>query len=413
MKINELQNKTILILGYGKEGQGTERFLKSHAPSSKIIVADKSTDANYLEKQHDADIVIKTPSIPSELLSVPYTTATNLFFANNTHMKIGVTGSKGKSTTASLIYAMLKQAGKHVYLVGNIGTPMLDYLSMPIEDDAIFVCELSSYQLQDLQYSPHISVIVSLFPDHIDYHGSVETYYEAKHQIIKHAKAEDYFVYNPQFPLLAEWAHQAPCKNIPFISDMPPTVKDIPLLGEHNRSNLRGAITAVKILDISDEDIAQAVKTFVPLRHRLQKVGTYQGITFYDDAISTTPESTIAALNALANVKTIFLGGQNRGYDFAELAKVIIEKKIENIVLFPDSGEDIWAEIQKVGIMQHHNILQTDSMEAAIIFAYQHTPKGAVCLLSTASPSYSVWKNFEEKGDQFQLFVQKLGNATL
>ena len=409
MQITELQNKTILILGYGKEGQSTERFLKAKVPSAKILIADQSKDPKYLEKQHDADIVIKSPGIPSQLLNVPYTTATNIFFANDNHTKIGITGSKGKSTTSSLIYAMLKQAGKHVHLIGNIGTPMLDYLINPVEEDAIFVCELSSYQLQDLNYSPHVSVIVSLFPDHINYHGTVEDYYEAKHQIIKNASAEDYFIYNPQFELLTKWAKEADCKTLPFISELPESVTTIPLLGEHNRSNIRGAITAARICNVSDEDIAQAIASFQPLAHRLQPVGTFKDIPFYDDAISTTPESTIAAINSLPKIGTIFLGGQNRGYDFHELVKIVLEKEIQNVVLFPDSGEAILNAFKETQ-QTLPNILQTDSMEAAVKFAYDHTPSGTICLLSTASPSYTIWKNFEEKGDIFQLYVRQLGN---
>lgn len=408
MKIDQLQNKKILILGYGKEGKVTEEFLKKMVPSAHVTIADQAKDPNYLSKQKDVDLVIKTPSIAKELVTAPYTTATNLFFANNSNYKIGITGSKGKSTTSSLIYSLLKESGRKVELVGNIGNPMLNYLLEPVDPDTIFVCELSSYQLDDIQYSPDISVVVSLFPDHINFHGDIEHYYEAKHNIIKHAKVDDYFVYNPQFELLHQWALEAQCKTLPFITEIPEEIQEIPLIGEHNMSNLRGAITVAQIFDIEIEDIAEAVRNFKPLKHRLEHVGTFADITFFDDAISTTPESTIAAIEALPPIGTILLGGQNRGYDFAELAQMILLKNISNIVLFPDSGDDILEALQMI-TSELPTVFETDSMEAAVKFAYENTPPKTICLLSTASPSYSIWKNFEEKGDQFQHYVKTLG----
>ncbi len=408
MKIDQLENKKILILGYGKEGKVTEQFLKKMVPSAKVTIGDQEKDPNYLSKQRDADLVIKTPSIAKELVTVPYTTATNLFFANNTNCKIGVTGSKGKSTTSSLIYSILKESGRKVELVGNIGNPMLNYLLEPVDPETIFVCELSSYQLDDIQYSPNISVIVSLFPDHINFHGNIGNYYESKHNIIKHAKAEDYYVYNPQFELLDQWALEANCQTIPFIRYLPEEIQEVPLIGEHNMSNLRGAITVAELFDIENEDIAEAVRTFIPLKHRLEKVGEFKDILFFDDAISTTPESTIAAIEALPPIGTIMLGGQNRGYDFTELAQMILLKNISNIILFPDSGEDILESLLLI-TADLPTILHTDSMEAAVKFAYENTPTHTICLLSTASPSYSLWKNFEEKGDQFQQYVIAYG----
>ena len=161
----------------------------------------------------------------------------------------------------------------------------------------------------------------------------------------------------------------------------------------------------VKIFDISDEIINNTVQNFQPLPHRLQFVGKFKNILFYDDAISTTPESTICAINSFPVIGTIFLGGLDRGYDFNELSKIIIDKKIPNIVLFPDSGQKIFELLKNIeGI----NFFKTKNMEQAVDFAYKNTPTNTVCLLSTASPSYSLWKNFEEKGNEFQFFVKKL-----
>ena len=149
----------------------------------------------------------------------------------------------------------------------------------------------------------------------------------------------------------------------------------------------------------------KALEKFQPLSHRLEFVGEFNSIRFYDDAISTTPESTIMALGAISNIGTIFLGGEDRGYDFAELERQLQKHDIKNIVLFPNSGKRILKSRKK------YNILETSSMEEAVIFAYKYTKQGDACVLSTASPSYSVWKNFEEKGELFQDFVRKLGKA--
>lgn len=406
MKLEELKGKKILILGYGKEGQATERFLRAKMPAVQIKIADKQDGANYLEKQNDVDLVVKTPGIQKKYITKPYTTAANLFFANvGSNTIIGVTGSKGKSTTASLIYEILQKAGKKVHLVGNIGNPALDELLKPYGNEDIFVMELSSYQLDDMQYSPHIAVSVSLFPDHINYHGSVEDYYQSKQNIIRFSKPDDYFVYNPEFSKLQKWANEAQCKPIPYDQQIPVSNEEIPLLGEHNKKNIQAAVTVARLCGVNDSIIKEAIKQFKPLPHRLEYVGEYEGIDFYDDAISTTPESTIAAIKTLEKVQTIFLGGENRGYDFSQLADVLKHSTIENIVFFPDSGKEISETFEKAGVTPK-NILQTKSMKDSVDFAFSNTKKGMICLLSTASPSYSLWKNFEEKGDEFQNYVK-------
>lgn len=406
MIIEELKNKRILILGYGKEGRATEQYLKSILPEAVIDHADKSSDPRYLDKQKDYDLVIKTPGISKELITQKYTTATNIFFANCKSIIIGVTGTKGKSTTSSLIYHILKTGKKQAHLVGNIGNPALSELIKPYGKDDIFVMELSSYQLDDIHYSPHISVILNLFPEHMNYHGKVTNYYDAKKNIIARAKQEDYFLYNPKYKELKQWASGLHCHVLPFLPhSIPVSENDLTIQGEHNKENIQAALTVADLFHISKEDVINALKIFKPLPHRLEMVGTFHDITFYDDAISTTPESTIAALQTLKEVDTLFLGGEDRGYDFSNLVKVIAEKGIKNIVLFPDSGEKISALLQ-TKTLYLPRIFKTRDMKSAVQFAFTHTRKNSVCLLSTASPSYSVWKNFEEKGDLFKLYVR-------
>jgi len=395
--------KNVLILGYGKEGKITEKYLKKYYPNLKIGITDEKQNKNYLNQQENFDIAIRTPGIKKELLQIPYTTATNIFFSKvlGKNLIIGVTGSKGKSTVSSLIYEILKVADKNVVLVGNIGRPMLQELLGPVSKNRIFILELSSYQLDDISFSPDIAVITSLFPEHMDYHDSLKNYYEAKKNIIKFQNQNNFFVYNPKNKGVKNWLKNYKGRAVKLSTKNLETN----LVGEHNRDNINSAVSVAKILNISDEVIKKAVKNFKGLPHRLEFVGEFKGIKFYDDAISTTPDSTIMAIESLSQVDTIFLGGEDRGYDFRKLEKIIKKHKIRNIVLFPNSGNNILKS--KKG----YNVLNTKNMEEAVRFAYQNTTKDKICLLSCASPSYSLWENFEEKGNQFKKYILKWANT--
>ena len=406
--------KNALILGYGKEGKVTEEFLKQYYPKIKIGIADSKEGSDYLKNQTDFsakggpasgwEIAIKTPCIKKELVTIPYTTATNIFFskvrqlADGKNMIIGVTGSKGKSTTSSLIFEILKTAGKNVVLLGNIGKPMLEYLLSPVQKDTIFVLELSSYQLDDIKFSPDIAVVTNLFPEHMDFHGSLKNYYEAKKNIIRFQNENQYFVHNEK---TKSWLKNYKGEAVTFSKKL---FKNN-LIGEHNQSNIGAAVSVAKILGIKDSIIKKAVGNFKGLPHRLEFIGEHKGIRFYDDAISTTPDSTIMAIKALKKIDTIFLGGQDRGYNFSLLEKTIKKYKISNVVLFPDSGDVMLKKTSGL------NVLKTDTMEKAVRFAYENTKKGSICLLSCASPSYSLWKNFEEKGEQFKAMVKKFSKT--
>lgn len=409
-KFKFLGMKNALILGYGKEGIITKKYLQNFYPKLKIGIADKKLDGkSYLEKQNNYDIAIKTPGINKRLVTIPYTTATNIFLSKvlGKNLIIGVTGSKGKSTTTSLIYEIVKASGKDVRILGNIGLPMLGALLEPINPETIFVLELSSYQLDDIRFSPDISVVTNLFPEHMDFHGNLKNYFEAKKNIINFqtlpldGQAKKYFIYNPKNKIMTSWLKDYKGKSVAFLEN---NLKSN-LLGQHNKSNIGAAVEVAKILNISEEIISKTVENFKGLPHRLEFVGEFKQIKFYNDAISTTPESTIMAIESLSlisKIGTIFLGGQDRGFNFIKLEKLIKKEKIKNIVLFPDSGKKIIKSA--VGL----NILHTKDMKQAIKFAYKYTEKGSICLLSCASPSYSIWENFEEKGNLFKKFVKQL-----
>lgn len=409
MTIKELQNyKKILILGYGTEGKASHDYLKVHVPEAVIQIADTSRDPQYLQKLDGYDLIIKTPGIAKDLVFPhTYTTATNIFFANVKGKTIGITGTKGKSTTSSIIHKILKDSGLKAHLVGNIGNSMLSELEISNEQDDIFVCELSSYQLDDCLYSPHIGVILNLYPDHMNYHKSVEAYYAAKTNIVRHMTSNDFFVYNPKHEMIVALKALTKAQSIPFIDiDVPQTS----LLGEHMQDNIRAAITVADLFLIPRETAFSSIKTFVGLPHRMQNIGIYRDITFYDDGASVTPESTIASLVALPNVDTLLLGGQDRGYDFTSLVEVICNSSVRNIVIFPETGtkiKQLLSEKKPGG----YNFFETTSMREAVAFAYKQSKSGSICLLSNASPSYSLWPNFVEKGREYQKMVRS-GGAT-
>ena len=375
--------KNVCILGYGSEGRVTEKYIKINYPRLEIGILDQRLDKNYLKKQKDYDLAIKTPGISKSKVTIPYTTATNIFFSQNKNFTIGITGSKGKSTTASLIYEILKAAGKKARLIGNIGHPMLEILLTKIDPEEIFIMELSSYMLDDIEYSPNIALLLNLFPEHMNYHGGVEQYYEAKKNIFKFQNASGHAL------------------KPPFIEKVFLRKSEIPLLGPHNLHNIKAAVRVARLLKIPESITKKAIKNFKPLPHRLEFIGIFKGVKFYDDAISTTPESTIMAIKSLKKIGTIFLGGEDRGYDFGNLEKTLRSYKIKNIVLFPESGKRILKS------RQGFNILETRNMKAAVSFAFRNTPKGQICLLSTASPSYSLWKNFGEKGEEFKKYIHE------
>lgn len=405
MILDKYKGKKILILGYGTEGKATEKYISTNYPEISLGIADKIIQRDYLNLQRDYDLIIKTPGISKRHIVGKYTTATNIFFDTIPKSQIiGVTGSKGKSTTASLIAWILSKYGYDVRLVGNIGVPLLQGVTFPINKQTIFVCELSSYQLDDVIFSPHISVIMSLFPEHIPYHQTVDKYYSAKKNMIHFVDKKDYFIYNSQFDELNKWAKSF-C-GIAVSYDKNPAINDSKLIGDHNISNIKAATSVASIYKIPHVEIVKHVQSFKPLPYRLENLGFYNNICFYDDSISTAPQSTIAALNSLDNVDTLLLGGENRGYDFSELVQKMSAQNIANIVLFPDSGHEILKLLKKIKDYRP-KILFTDSMEKAVEFAYKNTQKNKICLLSSASPSYSLWPNYVVKGKLFQRFVKE------
>jgi len=434
---NELENKKILILGFGEEGIDNYLALRKLFPKKLLSIADKLElknfdkrilgilkkdhnlklylGKNYLNSLKDYELIIKTPGInirsikPFLKKKVEIISQTDIFFKYCPGKIIGVTGTKGKGTTCSLIYEILKKAGFKAYLVGNIGQAVFQTLLRAKTDD-IFIYELSCHQLQNLKKSPHIAVFLNLYPDHLDYYQNLKEYYQTKESIFKYQTKKDYLIFNPKQKILRKLIKKSKAQKIPIRDiNVKKISKDIPQ--NLNLLDLEASILVAKILKISEENIRQVIKSFKSLEHRLEFVGKYKGLKFYNDSFATIPEATIFAMDTLGkDVKTLILGGSKKGeIDFSNLAQEILKKKIENLILFPSTGEDIWQTIQLISLAQGKKLPKhfwANNMNKAVKIAYRNTPKGNICLLSPACASFSIFKNYKERGNLFKKYVK-------
>lgn len=417
MTLNELKDKKILILGFGREGKDSFLFLRKLFPKKVIGIADRQNikcrmknikcyfGGSYLKTLKNYDVIIKSPGIPIYLPEVSrafkqgkITSQTEIFFNNCRGKIVGITGTKGKSTTSSLIYEILKESKTPVHLVGNIGKAVLSHLLNTREKD-VFVFELSSHQLYGLKKSPHVSVLLNIYPEHLDYYRNFREYANAKANIALHQTKNDFFIFNSEEKIVKEIAKKSKAKKIP-------------IKGKYCELDKNAARAVGKIFKIPSKKIEKTIKKFKLLPHRLELVGKFKGITFYNDALATIPEATIGALDALGSkVETIFLGGFERNIDFKNLAKKVLKNKIKTIILFPTTGKRIWQDILKLsrgrGLPKNFFV---NNMRDAVRLAYWNTRKGKICLLSTASPSFSIFKDYKEKGNLFKKYVKEFGS---
>jgi len=439
MKINRLKNKKILLLGFGREGLSSYKFLRRYVKNGLIGVADEKRLAdfekqyqtvltqdkklslhlgkNYLDSLEDYEVIIKTPGIKlDKKIAKAYgdtsklTSNLNIFLANISGKVIGVTGSKGKSTSASLIYHIFRKAGRKVVLIGNIGRPALDYLNWDSKH-TIFVVEMSSYQLDTLnQKKIDSALITAFFPEHLDYHGNSHKYFQAKMNIVRNLKKNGVMVYNRKYKKIKRFIDNQRVKNIGYLYNSIGAYCHTPLLGKHNRENIFGCIEIAKLFEVREAIINRTIKNFRGLPHRLENVGKFKGIRFYNDVLSTTPESTIEAIDALKgkSLETIILGGFDRGLDYKKLARKIVSSKVKNVILWPHSGIKIYKEIRKLENSEIR-LVQVKNMRETVRACYKYTAKDGVALLSPASSSYDFYKNFEEKGKEFNRLAMALG----
>lgn len=441
---NFLKDKKVLILGFGREGKSTYNLIRKYDKDKVIGIADMKeiTDEdvindnsvilhigdNYLDSVYEYDLVIKGPGVIikdyfNDEVKKKITCQTDLFIRFCSNKTIGITGTKGKSTTSSLMYHILKNMNVNSIFMGNIGIPCFDVVD-EIEDETICVLELGCHQLEYMKHSPNISVILNIYEEHLDHYSSLNAYIEAKENIYKYQSSNDYVILgstellNNKVNTVSKKIIFEKIDNDCFYVDKKLNMiinnelinfskSDIKtnLVGEHNYYNILVCLIISKLLDLNLDDCIKTISTFNGLPHRLQLVGTYNGVTYYDDSIATSIPSVINAIEALKNVDSIIIGGMDRGLDYNPLVDYLNNSAVNNILLLPATNDRIYDLFMDKETTK--NVVKVANMEEAVELGKKLTEKNKVCLLSPAAASYGFYKNFEERGDHFQELIKK------
>ena len=432
-KIKKYSN--IAILGFGREGKSTYNFIRKHDKNLKLTILDKvymeinDKNASYRpynnrdEELREFDLIIKTPGIDILDLSNDtknkITSQTELLLEFNRKNVIGITGSKGKSTTSSLIYNIFKDQMEKVILVGNIGIPILDEIEKC--DDSIIVAEMSSHQLETINVSPHVGIIVNLYLDHLDHAGSVEKYHQSKMNIMRYQDEDDYGIYDKDNYYLGQQDFSKIKSKLftvslndkasiymdsngdIFINDKFILNKDkivTELKGEHNLKNILFALMVAYIYNLDLDKALESIKNFKPLEHRMELVGKYNDIIFYNDVIATVTEATMNACKSLGNVNTLIFGGLDRNIKYDEFIGFLNKSNIKHFICMPTTGHKI------APLLDERRVIKVNTLEEAVDRAFEVTEKNSICLLSPAAASYEFFKNFEEKGTRYKFLIQ-------
>jgi UDP-N-acetylmuramoyl-L-alanine---L-glutamate ligase len=442
------EGKKILLLGFGAEGKSSFIMLRELFPASFPAVADINpavaedsffegirdkvafhTGPNYLDVIGKYDVVLKTPGIAlsSDDYNAHITSQTALFLRMYRGKFAGITGTKGKSTTSSLLtHIMNKHLADSAILAGNIGVPLFDVINVANGLKTI-ICELSSHQLEITDASPRIAVLLNIYQEHLDHYGSYEAYQQAKFNITRFQKSGDVLVYNADDAIL----NRLLSENGTLASLLPFSMHDVGtdgcfvsegsikmrrqgietellpagfsshLRGGHNLYNVMAASATATLLGVAPRSIVQAVASFRGLPHRLEYVGCFAGIHFYNDSIATIPEATIAAVKALHTVDALILGGFDRGVDFSFLAEFLTSAEIANLILMGSAGKRL-AELLIAAGCRDTRIHRADSLDEAMEIARKKTKKEGLCLLSPAAASYDAFTDFRARGDRFK-----------
>ncbi|MFA6963473.1 MAG: UDP-N-acetylmuramoyl-L-alanine--D-glutamate ligase [Patescibacteria group bacterium] len=467
---NPYINKKIAVLGFGMEGQAVARFLLAEATSIEII-DQKSSEAVLAELLGDArmeavkvldnpkvkyiaaeklpllteyDAVFRSPSVyfDDKMISearqagVEVSSQIQLFFDLCPCKIIGVTGTKGKGTTSSLIFSILEAQVKSqkskveskVYLAGNIGAPTLDLLPNLASDD-IVILELSNFQLADLHSSPHIAVMTNLEIDHLDYHKDEAEYRRAKESILRYQSESDFAVLNKESTFAPDFLKSVKSQLRYFSSKDSSasasvssgsaylasesgkkeicTTSQIKLVGRHNLMNIAAATIVADLLGVKFDLIREAIKNFEGLPHRLETVAEIQGIKFINDSFSTNPGPTIAAVSAFDEPKVLILGGSEKGADFLEMARVIAKSNTKAVISIGVEGPRINQALEKMGFAGKI-IKGEETLDLIVRQAKESAGIGDLVIFSPACASFDMFKNYKDRGEKFKEEVWKL-----
>lgn len=436
------ENTKIMILGFSREGKSSYRYIRKLFPDIKLYIHDiKQLDVsdlsnvecvmgdNYLDNLGEYDIILKSPGIvlsKEQVESCKYLTSQpELFIKAYRNQVIGISGTKGKSTTSSLTYHVLKKLHPNTFLVGNIGIPCFDCIE-ELDDNSWIVFELSCHQLEFSHVSPHIAVLLNFFEEHLDHYGTYENYKNAKKHIYEYQEQSDILICNQG--ILNELKPESKVITIGYdtISDIQVNEREITisksdmcfqvesnsthLLGLHNVYNV--AVVFAILLQIypslKDKEFLNYIHDFEPLAHRLKWIGKYNNIDFYDDSISTACATAISALESIHNVDTILIGGMDRGIDYTELEQYLIHQYKNKVILMPNSGYRIYQELEaKISKEELARFYKVSDLKEAVELAKSITNAGKACVLSPAAASYGFFKDFEERGNYFIKYVNE------
>lgn len=430
----------IAILGYGIEGESVYRYYRAKYPDAVITAYDNNEqpknplppDVKFVGGVKDfkgitADLAIKTPAIPPNDVEVTgeVTTVTREFMKQCSVPVIGVTGTKGKGTTASLVQAILEAAGKKTWFVGNIGVSGLDILSQ-IKPEDIVIYEMSSFQLWDLEVSPHVAVVLGIEPEHLDVHSGVEDYVGAKANIAKHQKPDDIVIYKAGNQYAEQISQLSAGVKVPYQDTATAHVSEgkfyyseqelcsvaaLQLPGVHNRDNACAAIAAAWPWVKDGNDIERGLLAFKGLPHRLKYVKTVNDVAYYDDSIATTPGSAIAALAAFEQPKVIILGGSYKGATYEELAQKITVSDVRRVVIIGTEAPKIEAALKAEGIARYTNLGTAVTMADIVKSASTYATAGDVVILSPACASFDMFTSYADRGEQFIQAVENLSST--
>lgn len=439
----------VAIAGYGVEGASAYKYFKSQGANITVFKERPAlrsplppdvtlvTGKNCFAAMQGFDIVVRSPSIaPGRIVTDgQVTSVTREFFKVCPAPIIGITGSKGKGTTASFVYHMLHNAGIRAHLAGNIGVPALDILPHVHKTDVV-VLELSSFQLWDLQQSPHIAIVLMVEQEHLatahtkadvfdtSIHKDIDEYLHAKSSITRWQTSQDTTIYLPGNDLTKTIAMQGKAQKIPYTQPPGAHVKDgffvmqdhriclaneLKLPGEHNKQNACAAITAAWQYTQNTQALAKALREFEGLDHRLKFVRSVNNVAYYDDSQATTPTSAIAALKAFGQPKVIILGGYDKGADFTNLAQTVALSKMRAVILIGNMRHRLHQALQKAGYQKEIVLYDEHTTMAQIVQqAASYAQHGDMVILSPACSSYDMFTSYKDRGDQFIAAVNAL-----
>ena len=406
----------IALLGYGKEGRAAERYFGGKFGAEFEILTD-FTDAEVAERDFsEFDLVLRSPSVrPHE----GWSSLTQYFFENCPCPIIGVTGTKGKGTTCSLIKSLLEALGKKVFLVGNIGVPAIEVLD-ELTADSVAVYEMSSFQLWDLEISPEVAVVLPIEPDHLNVHRDFDEYVEAKANIARFQDATDFVIYYSKNEFSRRIADISDAEKVAYPNDKYDLVirENLAIPGRHNRENAEAALRAVaaylgmtidELLEKYPDEVARGLHDFKGLPHRLEFLRTLGGVDYYDDNFATNPASTKVALEAFPERKVVLiLGGRDKtgGEDYLEVVSLLKSPNVVRAILMGESGHDITAKYPELP-----NTEVVESLAEAVIAAKTYADdieEGGLVLMSPAAASFDMFENVYDRGKQYQKIVKAL-----